>query len=73
MVNPEQRMTPEQALQHPWISDNKSTEPISDITKNMKTFKASRSQVFQRFCRNLAHDPHTQASLCEDDEDEDED
>eukprot|EP00754_Rhynchopus_humris_P025434 Rhum_TRINITY_DN14945_c6_g1::Rhum_TRINITY_DN14945_c6_g1_i1::g.130917::m.130917/K08794/CAMK1; calcium/calmodulin-dependent protein kinase I len=57
VVNPEQRMTPEQALQHPWISDNKSTEPISDITKNMKTFKASRSQ----------------ASLCEDDEDEDED
>ena len=45
MVNPDHRMTPDQALKHPWIADNRHNAPIADIARNMEHFKATRSSV----------------------------
>ncbi|KAJ9439464.1 hypothetical protein DIPPA_08910 [Diplonema papillatum] len=45
VVNPEKRLTPEQALKHAWIAENRHTELITDISKNMKHFKANRSEA----------------------------
>eukprot|EP01064_Diplonema_japonicum_P013373 TRINITY_DN20920_c0_g1_i1.p1 TRINITY_DN20920_c0_g1~~TRINITY_DN20920_c0_g1_i1.p1 ORF type:complete len:349 (+),score=111.85 TRINITY_DN20920_c0_g1_i1:47-1048(+) len=45
VVNPEKRLTPEEALAHSWIAENRFDAPIQDITKNMKQFKVSRSQA----------------------------
>eukprot|EP00756_Hemistasia_phaeocysticola_P037363 Hpha_TRINITY_DN16692_c1_g1::TRINITY_DN16692_c1_g1_i4::g.180253::m.180253/K08794/CAMK1; calcium/calmodulin-dependent protein kinase I len=47
VVNPQKRMTPEEALEHPWIKSNQHTRVITGgaacITENMRKFKDNRS------------------------------
>jgi len=48
VVDPVTRYTPEQALAHPWIQNNTRTDPIPNITENMRANKANRTAA--SFC-----------------------